>query len=180
MELSKERRTRISKEKVTPEHLYTPTDVKRVRDSLAKEQKDIDPILKEPFKETKVCDHDHLTQNVRAALNRNTNAFEGKVYNAWIRCLKWLSDKPLPEILRNLADYYEQDYSKNPLHPGWLKRLSIDFSSLNESSKKEVLQYMNQPQGANAAERKKEFKKALMSRSFSFAEIRDLIQEKKG
>ena len=59
------------------EHLYTPADVKRVKDRLAKEQGGIDPILKEPFKETQVCDHDHTTQHVRAALNRNTNAFEG-------------------------------------------------------------------------------------------------------
>ena len=162
------------------EHLYTPVDVKRVRDGLSKEQKGIDPILNEPFKETQVCDHDHVTQNVRAVLNRNTNAFEGKVYNSWIRCLKWLSDKPLPEILRNLANYYEQDYSKNPLHPGWLKRLCTDFASLNEAGKKDVLQCMNQPQGNNATERKALFRKALLTKKFTYEDTRNLINQTKG
>lgn len=161
------------------EHLYTPSDVKRVKDRLAKEQKGIDPILKEPFKETLVCDHDHATQHVRAALNRNSNAFEGKVWNAYIRCLKWLTDKPLSEILRNLADYYEQDYSHNPLHPGFLKRLCTDFASLNEAGKKEVLHLMHQPQGSNATERKALFRKALLSKKFTFFEVKELIEERK-
>lgn len=161
------------------EHLYTPADVKRVKDRLAKEQNGIDPILKEPFKETLVCDHDHTTQHVRAALNRNSNAFEGKVWNAYIRCLKWLSDKPLSEILRNLADYYEQDYSHNPLHPGFLKRLCTDFASLNEAGKKEVLHLMHQPQGSNATERKALFRKALLSKKFTFFEVKELIEERK-
>lgn len=161
------------------EHLYTPSDVKRVKDRLAKEQNGIDPILKEPFKETLVCDHDHSTQHVRAALNRNSNAFEGKVWNAYIRCLKWLSDKPLSEILRNLAEYYEQDYSQNPLHPGFLKRLCTDFASLNEAGKKEVLHLMHQPQGSNATERKALFRKALLSKKFTFFEVKELIEERK-
>jgi len=161
------------------EHLYTPADVKRVRDRLAEKQGGIDPILKEPFKETQVCDHDHVTQHVRAALNRNTNAFEGKVYNAWVRCLKWLSDKPLPEILRNLAEYYEQDYSHNPLHPGFLKRLCIDFASLPEGDKKAVLEDLGQSQGGNSTERKKLFKTALNTKQFSFEQIKKLIQERK-
>ena len=161
------------------EHLYTPADVKRVKDRLAKEQGGIDPILKEPFKETQVCDHDHTTQHVRAALNRNTNAFEGKVFNAWVRCLKWLSDKPLPEILRNLAEYYEKDYSNNPLHPGFLKRLCTDYASLNEQGKKEVLHLLGQPQGNNATERRKLFRSALMTRKFSYEHVKTMIQERK-
>ena len=162
------------------EHLYTPADVKRVRDSLAKKQRGIDPILDEPFKETQVCDHDHTTQHVRAVLNRNTNAFEGKVFNAWVRCLKWLSDKPLPEILRNLADYYEQDYSHNPIHPGFLKRLQTLFNSLPEGGKKAVLETLGQSQGGNSTERKKLFKTALMQRKFTYEEVKNLINEKKG
>ena len=96
-----------------PESLYTQNDVKRVRDELVKKQKGIDPVLKEPFKEVPCLDHDHTTQHVRAALNRNVNAFAGLVFNAYKRCLHWLTDKPLPDILRNLATYLEQDYSNN-------------------------------------------------------------------
>ncbi len=161
------------------EHLYTPADVKRVKDRLVKEQNGIDPILKEPFKETQVCDHDHTTQHVRAALNRNSNAFEGKVFNAWVRCLKWLTDKPLPEILRNLADYYERDYSHNPLHPGFIKRLCTDFNTLSEGDKKAVLEVLGKSQGGNSTERKKLFKSALMTRQFTYEQVKQMINERK-
>lgn len=163
------------------EHLYTPADVKRVRDRLVKEQNGIDPILKEPFKEVPVLDHSHLTQRVRAALNRNCNAFEGKVANAYVRCLKWLTDIPLPELLRNLADYYEDTdrLTDMPLHPGWIKRVCTDFNSLNEASKKIVLEALNQPPGSNATERKKAFKKAVLTKQFTFQGISDLINKEK-
>jgi len=160
-----------------PESLYTPTDVKKVREELIKSQKGIDPILNEPFSEVQVLDHDHTTQHVRAALNRNTNAFEGLVFNAYKRCLKWMTDKPLPEILRGLAVYLEQDYSKNPYHPDWIKRVTIDFNKLKESSKDSVLIELGSPCGKNALERKKNFSKALMTRKFSYNQIMDLIKK---
>ena len=164
------------------EHLYTPADVKRYRDELVKKQNGIDPILLEPFKETPVLDHSHSTQRVRAALNRNSNAFEGKVYNAWVRCLKWLSDKPLPEILRNLADYYEETERIEhtmPYHPGFIKRLCTDFANLNEAGKKQVLLQMSQHQGNNGTERKSIFRKAILSKKYTFEQIQKLIQTEK-
>lgn len=163
------------------EHLYTVNDVKRIREMLYNLQNGIDPILKEPFSISGACtDHDHVTQNVRSVLHRQVNAFEGKIQNAYIRCLKWMTDKPLPEILRNLADYYEADYSKNPIHTGFIKRLCTDFASLNEVGKKDVLQCMNQPQGNNATERKAIFRKALLTKKFTYEDTRNLINETKG
>lgn len=163
------------------EHLYTPADVKRIRESLYNLQNGIDPILLESIELSgSVLDHSHLTQRCRATLHRQVNAFEGKIQNAYIRCLKWMTDKPLPEILRNLADYYEVDYSKNPIHTGFIKRLCTDFSSLNEAGKKDVLQCMNQQQGANATERKAIFKKALLTKKFTYEDTRNLINQKKG
>lgn len=164
------------------EHLYTPADVKRCRDDLVKKQNGIDPILLEPFKEVPVLDHSHSTQRVRAALNRNCNAFEGKVTNAWVRCLKWLSDKPLPEILRNLADYYEDTERVEhtmPYHPGFIKRLCTDFASLNEASKKAILGTLGQEQGGNSTQRKALFRKAIMSRKYTFDYLKDLINREK-
>lgn len=161
------------------EQLYTPADVKRVRDRLVTEQNGVDPLVQEKFKETPVLDHDHKTQRVRAALNRNCNAFEGKVVNAWTRCMGWLTDKSISEVLRNLADYYEQDYSHHPLHPGWIKRVCIEFNKLNETGKKTVLESLGYPTGSNGAERKKLFKKAIMTRKHQFQNLLDLIERSK-
>lgn len=174
-------RTRISKEKVTLEHLYTPADVKRVRELLYKEQDGKDALTQLELPIDKLClDHNHSTQYVRGVLHRQINCALGKLEGVHTRYLSYWYSGSLPDFLRQAADYLERGDDNRYIHPGFLKKLSSLYNSLNESSKKEVLQYMNQPQGANAAERKKEFKKALMSRSFSFAEIRDLIQEKKG
>jgi hypothetical protein len=153
--------------------LYTPADIKRVRDEMVKAQGGIDPILKEPFKEPPALDHDHSTQRVRAALNRNTNAFEGLVTNAHKRCLQWLTDKPLPEILRNLADYLEIDYSSNPYHNSWIKRCTIDYGRLKAQQQINVLQKMKVTAGGSAAVRKEQFVKALKTKEYSF----DLIKE---
>lgn len=164
------------------EHLYNAKDVKRIRDEFVKKQNGIDPILKEPFKEVPVLDHCHHSQHVRAALNRNCNAFEGKVQNAYTRCLKWLTDMSLPEILRNLADYYEdQERVKhlNPLHPGWIKRVNIEFNKLNEAGKRAVLGELKQPVGTNGAERKKIFNKAVLSRSYTYEYLLQLIERNK-
>jgi len=158
------------------EHLYTPADVKRVRERFVKEQRGIDPLLNEPSSEVTVLDHSHTTQHTRAALNRNTNAFEGLVINAYKRCLGWLTNKPLPEILRNLAHYLEQDYSHNPYHPGFIKRLEIDFNKLKESRKDEVLVKLGYNAEVNATKRKAVFKRAILSRKHTFPELQELLK----
>ncbi len=169
-------------EKVEVEHLYNPKDVKRIRDEFVKRQNGIDPILKERFKEVAVLDHCHSSQHVRAALNRNCNAFEGKVVNAYVRCLKWLTDIPLPEILRNLADYYEDQervMHKNPLHPAWIKRVNIEFNKLTEGSKRLVLKELGQPEGGNGTERKKLFQRAVLTKEHTFDKLKEVIERNK-
>ena len=173
---------REQREKVEVEHLYNPKDVKRIRDEFVKRQNGIDPILKERFKEVAVLDHCHSSQHVRAALNRNCNAFEGKVVNAYVRCLKWLTDKPLSEILRNLADYYEDQervMHKNPLHPAWIKRVNIEFNKLPEALKRAVLKELGQPEGSNGTERKKLFQKAVLTKEHTFDKLKELIERVK-
>lgn len=156
--------------------LYTPADVKKVRDKLVEQQNGIDPILKEPFKEPPACDHDHVTQKVRGALGRNSNAFEGKVFNAFVRCLRWQTDLTLPQILRNLADYLETDVSGNPHHPAWMKRIKTDFNALPEA-KKEVLLNKFSLSGKNGKERKEEFRKLILSRKVTFLQLSQLIKD---
>jgi hypothetical protein len=134
--------------------------------------------LKEAIQEKDaVCDHCHVTQHTRAALHRQVNAFEGLVFNAYKRCLEWVTDKPLSEILRNLADYVEADYSDNPYHNGWLKRVSIDFNKLKESSKDRVLIQLGQPKGSNGKQRKELFRKAILTRSHGYDKIRSIIEK---
>ncbi len=159
--------------------LYTQKEIKEFRDEQVEKQNGIDPITKEPFKEVIAQDHCHFTQHCRGALNRNSNAFEGLVVNAYNRCLKWLTDVPLPDILRNLADYLEVDYSNNPYHLGWQKRVRTDFNKLSASQMKQVLKHFNKPEGTNLTERKKLFNEIILDRSYGFVYIRDVINQTK-
>ena len=96
--------------------LKNPKDAAIFRKNLLQSQNYIDPIIKETITDP-VLDHNHqFDQECRAVLERTVNSFEGKVQNAYIRYIKHLTDKDLPTILRNLADYYENDYSENPIH----------------------------------------------------------------
>lgn len=160
--------------------LYTPKEIKEFRDEQVKKQNGIDPITKEPFKEVVAQDHCHFSQHCRGALNRNSNAFEGLVVNAYSRCLKWLTDVPLPTILRNLADYLEVDYSTNPYHVGWQKRVRTDFNKLSASQMKQVLVYFNKPDGKNLQERKKIFSEIVLQRDLGYDKIRTVINQVKG
>ena len=163
------------------EHLYSPADVKEVREKLLKEQRNKDILTGMPLEaKDAVCDHNHDTQYVRGVLHRQCNAVTGKIENLWNRYLSWWYTGTLQDFLRQVADYLDRKPDTRFIHPGFLKKLQTMFNTLNESSKKDVLQYMNQPQGANATERKKLFKNALMTRQFTFEEIKNLIKEKKG
>jgi len=96
-------------------------DVKPLREKLYKEQNGICPVLKTELNpDDAVLDHQHklfkdqelITDGnglVRGVLSRTANSFEGKVFNAYRRLGLHKEECTLPEILRNLADYLEQD-----------------------------------------------------------------------
>lgn len=157
--------------------LYTTADVAKERKRLYDQQEGIDPILCVPVKFSEsVCDHDHDTQHTRAALHRQTNAFEGKVVNAYSRCLKWLTDVPLSVILRNLADYLEKDYTKNPHHPGWLKRVEIDFKKLPAAEQAVVLSKMKIEAQPNGDKRVKAFVAGVKTQDYTYLQIKDYLR----
>lgn len=161
--------------------LYTPSEIKAFKESQVKKQNGIDPILGIEFPKGSICqDHDHSSQHCRAALHLQTNAWEGKVVNAYTRCLKWLTDVPLPTLLRNLADYLEVDYSNNPYHPNWSKQVKTMFNFLNASQMKQVLQHFNKEDGKNATERKKIFQEIVLNRAYNYDMIRTVINDVKG
>lgn len=161
-----------------PKSLYTAKEIKEFKEQQIREQKGIDPILQEPFPSGTICmDHDHTLQHCRAALHLQTNAFEGRVLNAYIRGLRWLTDKPLPVILRNLADYLERDFSQNPYHNSWLKVVQSKFNSLREQQKDRVLIILGGEVGKNSADRKKRFKELINNRQFGYDLIQAAIQQ---
>lgn len=162
------------------EHLYTPTDVKRVRDKLAEEQNNKDALtgLELPDKQ-KCLDHDHRSQFVRGVLHRQVNAALGKLEGVHTRYLKHWYEGTLSDFLRQAAQYLELEQDERYLHPMWIKKSCTMFNSLNEAGKKEVLHLMHQPQGSNATERKALFRKALLSKKFTFFEVKELIEERK-
>lgn len=105
--------------------LKNSKDAAICRNDMLESQSWVDPITKEKIVDP-VLDHNHGSeQEVRAVLERTVNSFEGRVKNAYHRYIKHLTDKDLPTVLRNLADYYESDYSANPIHH---TALSVDVN----------------------------------------------------
>ena len=162
-------------------HLYTPADVKKVRESLYKEQEGKDALTQLELPLDKLClDHNHSTQYVRGVLHRQINCALGKLEGVHTRYLSYWYSGSLPEFLRQAADYLERGDDERYIHPGFLKKLSSMYNTLNEAGKKDVLQCMNQPQGNNATERKALFRRALLSKKFTYEDTRNLINETKG
>ena len=161
--------------------LYNAKEIKEFKESQIEKQNGIDPILGTSFPKGNICqDHDHFSQHCRGALHFQTNAWEGKCVNAYVRCLRWLTDVPLPTLLRNLATYLEQDYSENPYHNGWIKCVKTMFNALNAKQQNQVLVKLDFPEGSNPAKRKELFAKVILTREFSFAILRDVILQVKG
>ena len=101
------------------------------------------------------------------------------MFNAYRRCLQWLTDVPLPDILRNLANYLEQDYSDNPYHICWMKRVKTDFNKLNSKQMKQVLETFGKSDGKNLVERKKIFAEIVLDRNLGYEIIREAIDKAK-
>lgn len=167
-------------EKVTPLHLFNPAEVKKVREKLYKEQGGKDRLtgLDLAFKDS-VTDHNHSTQYVRGILHRQTNAVLGKIENLHTRYLGYWYPDTLSTFLRRAADYIDSEDDERYIHPGWIKRVNIEFNKLNEAGKKAVLGELKQPTGTNGAERKKLFQKAVLTRSYTYEYLLQLIERNK-
>ena len=161
-----------------PSSLYTSEDIKKVRRELFDLAKGVDPILRQEIDfNDSVLDHCHTTQHCRAAIHRQSNAFEGLVFNAYKRCLQWLTDEPLPVILRNLAEYLEQSYDHNPYHNGWLKKVKTRFNKLNAENQKRFLNSFGYEQGTNGAQRSLIFGKLIKNKEYGYEVINERLSE---
>lgn len=160
-------------------HLYTPADVKSVRQQLLEEQENQDALtgLDIPEKQA-VLDHCHSTQFVRGVLHRQVNAALGKIENLWVRYLKHWYPYDLPTFLRQCADYIEKEPDTRYYHPGWIKKVNSSFNKLNAAEKTRVLKELNLREGSNDTERKHIFNSGVLTRSLDFVKImRTIVKE---
>ena len=152
--------------------LKNSKDASTYRNEVLKKQKYIDPITKEKINDP-VLDHQHFhEQRCRQVLQRECNSFEGKVQNAFNRYMKHLTDKPLPEILRNLADYLEKDYSENPVHH---TALSVDvnkFKALPADRQREILISLGIEPESNAKKRSLQARKLIKTGELNMLDIK--------
>jgi len=74
------------------------------------------------------ADHNHYSGHMRGLLHGLCNSvLEGKVAGLMYRAgLKGKIDFPM--VLRSLADYWEQDYSEQPIHPSFVLDQSKMFA----------------------------------------------------
>jgi Recombination endonuclease VII len=158
------------------EHLYTPTDLRKVRLKLLEQQEFEDLCTGLPLEvKDSVTDHCHDSQYVRGILSRQINTFIGKAENNYKRMIPWWCNIPLPELLRLIAAYLEREDDTTYLHPSWIKSCKVHFNKLSESEKAQALKLMKQPEGKNGKERKEIFRKALLSRKYKYKEVLSLI-----
>lgn len=165
---------------MTPTHLYSAKDVQEVREKLLTDQEGFDLITGLPIpKKQAVLDHDHNTNFVRGVLHRQTNAFLGKLENAYTRYIKWWYVGTLSDFLRGCADYIEKEHPKEYLHPAFIRSLQVQFNKLNEKQKQNVLSNFGEDKGCNGNQRKVIFKKFILKRTHSMTEILDVIKKEK-
>lgn len=97
----------------TPKLKYT--ELKALREATLKEQDYLCPLCGLEIEDGDAAfDHCHTTGHVRQVLHLSCNSAEGKI-------LHWAGqrskgDDPV-EFIGNLYEYWQQDYTDNPLHP---------------------------------------------------------------
>jgi hypothetical protein len=151
--------------------LKNPQEAAKYRNALLTQQNNIDPITKELITDA-VLDHQHFgDQLCRAVLDRTVNSFEGKVQNSYNRYIKHLTSRTLSEILRNLADYLEQDYTANAIHHTAIDTDVRAFKSLSAEKQKEILEGISVQPKSNSVERSKQARKAIREGTLNALEI---------
>lgn len=135
------------------------------RNELLKKQNGEDPIIKEKIKKP-VLDHYHQNhQHCRGVLQNEVNAWEGKVQNSFNRYIKHLTDKPLHEVLRNLADYIEK-HSSTPENEMIIHHtaLTVDvrkFKSLPANKQIDILKEFGVEPETNSDKRSKQARRLI-------------------
>lgn len=85
-----------------------------------------------------VVDHCHASGEIRGVLHRQSNAFLGKVENAWKRYTSRSADVSLPEALRKMADWIEFSRA-GLLHPIGATQLQKRFKQKKNEEQLKIL-----------------------------------------
>lgn len=108
-------------------------ELQAYRKKLLKEQQGICPLCGteiHPGEDT--LDHDHKTGHCRRVLHRSCNQVEGRVLS-WIKRSR-SQDAVL--FVQNMLQYWEQDYSLNPIHPTHLSEKQKQIQKLKRKRMK--------------------------------------------
>jgi hypothetical protein len=161
--------------------LYNAEDKKRIRELLTKEQNNLCAITGLPIEARQhILEHKHdENMFVRGVTSRQANSALGVIERVWLRYLKWWYNGSLSQFLRQCADYLDRPPDTRYRHDMWIKKINTEFTKLKEAQKDSVLLAMNQSSGKNAVERKKLFQRALLTRSYSYDTIRNIINNEK-
>ncbi|HGX4521481.1 hypothetical protein GNZ01_06270 [Escherichia coli] len=151
-------------------------DAANYRNELLKKQNGIDPIIKEPITKP-VLDHYHYgNQHCRQVLQNEVNAWEGKVQNSFNRYMKHLTDKPLYEVLRNLADYLERNNSipddEQVIHHTALTVDVNKFKRLPATQQNAILEGLGVVPGSNTTSRVKQARKLIKDGKLNMVDIK--------
>ncbi|HAO2061956.1 TPA: hypothetical protein IHJ80_004936 [Escherichia coli] len=151
-------------------------DAANYRKELLKKQNGIDPIIKEPITKP-VLDHYHYgNQHCRQVLQNEVNAWEGKVQNSFNRYMKHLTDKPLYEVLRNLADYLERNNSipddEQVIHHTALTVDVNKFKRLPATQQNAILEGLGVVPGSNTTARVKQARKLIKDGKLNMVDIK--------
>ncbi len=114
--------------------MYLPQN--KLKDWRAKHQPKTCPLILRKTSDW-VVDHCHQSGMVRGVVSRVGNALLGKIENfAYRRCQ--ISQDHLPDVLRGIADYLEQE-QLDVLHPVGLTQLTKKFKALTSEKQKGIL-----------------------------------------
>jgi len=90
-----------------------PREVAEWRERFLKKQNNTCPLCaRRILPHEAALDHDHTTGLIRRTLHRNCNSVEGRILH-WAR----RSGCSPAVFLKNLLEYWDVDYTGNPLHP---------------------------------------------------------------
>lgn len=158
--------------------LRTASDVRKIRTSLLKLQKNNDQLTGANLLENNcVLDHDHNTMLVRGVIHRQVNAFLGKVENSYTRYIKYWSNVDLPTLLRMCANYLEKNNNVQLVyyHPAWIKKAKINFNKLTADQQKSFLRNFNIKSMQNPKERKNALVQVI--KQINYDQFKDYMKE---
>lgn len=137
-----------------------------LRESLAKKQKYkcylCETNLKKLKKQQWHLDHDHDEGHCRTLLCSVCNGMEGKFKSRAGIVTNWSGTGLTPsEYLRKLADYWEEDFTDNPIHESHARDQVKKFKRLSAKEQVAMLEPFVEEPGKNIPERAKQARKLL-------------------